>query len=218
MTAVETALTALPFLWQGLLVTIHLSLLSVALSLVAGTLLGLALTFGNRFAYWPIRIFTDVIRGIPILVLLFAVYYLLPYVWIETTPYWSSVLALSVFKTAHTIEIVRGSIQSVPAGQFDAGKAIGLTFWQRMFYVAFPQALRRFLPPWINSVADTVKGSALVSLLGVVDLMLAVQQVVGRTYVAMPVYVLGALLYFAINYSLSSLSRMLEASFANVRE
>ena len=78
MTAVETALTALPFLWQGLLVTIHLSLLSVALSLVAGTLLGLALTFGNRFAYWPIRIFTDVIRGIPILVLLFAVYYLLP--------------------------------------------------------------------------------------------------------------------------------------------
>jgi polar amino acid transport system permease protein len=214
----EVALNALPFLWQGLLVTIHVSLLSVALSLAAGLLLGLALTFGNRLVYWPIRIFADVIRGIPILVLLFLIYYLLPFTGLDVTPYWSGVLALSVFKTAHTIEIVRGSIQSVPHGQFDAGKAIGLTFWQRMLYVAFPQALRRFLPPWINSVADTVKGSALVSLLGVVDLMLAVQQVVGRTYVPMPVYVLGALLYFAINYTLSSLSRRLESRFAAVRE
>lgn len=214
----ETALKAIPFLWQGLFITIQVSLLSVALSLVAGGLLGLALTYGGAPMRWPIRIFTDVIRGIPILVLLFLIYYLLPIIWIDVSPYWSGVLALSVFKTAHTVEIVRGSIQSVPAGQFDAGKAIGLTFWQRMFYIAFPQALRRFLPPWINSVADTVKGSALVSLLGVVDLMLAVQQVVGRTYVAMPVYMLGAMLYFAINYSLSSLSRLLEARYADVRE
>ncbi len=214
----ETALAAMPFLWQGLFITIQVSLLSVALSLVAGGLLGLALTYGNVLLRWPIRVFTDVIRGIPILVLLFLIYYLLPIIWIDVSPYWSGVLALSVFKTAHTIEIVRGSIQSVPSGQFDAGKAIGLTFWQRMIYIAFPQALRRFLPPWINSVADTVKGSALVSLLGVVDLMLAVQQVVGRTYVAMPVYMLGAMLYFCINYSLSSLSRLLEARFADVRE
>lgn len=218
MIFIETALTALPFLWKGLLITIQVSLLSVALSLAAGTLLGLAITFGSSVVYWPIRIFTDVIRGIPILVLLFAVYYLLPFIGVETTPFWSGVLALSIFKTAHTVEIVRGSIQSIPQGQFDAGKAIGLTFWQRMIYVAFPQATRRFLPPWINSVADTVKGSALVSLLGVVDLMLAVQQVVGRTYVPMPVYVIGALLYFAINYTLSSLSRLLESRFAEIRE
>ena len=66
-----------------------------------------------------------------------------------------------------------------------------------------PQALRRFLPPWINAVVDTVKGSALVSLVGIVDLMLAVQQVIGRTYEPLPIYVLGALMYFAINYSLS---------------
>ena len=77
-------------------------------------------------------------------------------------------------------------------------------------YVIFPQAVRRFLPPWINGVTDAVKGSALVSLLGVVDLMLAIQQVIGRTYEPMPLYILGALIYFAINYSLSSLSRRLE--------
>ena len=97
-------------------------------------------------------------------------------------------------------------------------KAIGLTFGQRMVYVIFPQAIRRFLPPWINAVTDAVKGSALVSLIGVVDLMLAVQQVIGRIYEPMPLYVLGALIYFVINYSLSTLSRRLEARYSFIRE
>src|ERR1700722_14823877 len=89
--------------------------------------------------------------------------------------------------------------------------------WVRLL-VIFPQALRRFLPPWINTVVDMVKGSALVSLVGIVDLMLAVQQVIGGTFQPLPLYVLGALIYFAINYTLSQLSRRLEARFAYVRE
>ena len=87
-----------------------------------------------------------------------------------------------------------------------------------MIYIVFPQALRRFLPPWINNVTDAVKGSALVSLVGIVDLMMSIQQVIGRIYEPMPLYVLGALIYFAINYSLSSVSRRLEARYAYVRE
>jgi polar amino acid transport system permease protein len=78
--------------------------------------------------------------------------------------------------------------------------------------------VRRFLPPWINGVTDAVKGSALVSLLGVTDLMHSIQQVIGRTYEALPLYVLGALLYFAINYTLSMLSRQLELRYAYIRE
>ena len=76
----------------------------------------------------------------------------------------------------------------------------------------------RFLPPWVNGVTDAVKGSALVSLLGVVDLMQAINQVIGRTYEPMPLYLLGALMYFAINYSLSSLSRVLERRYAYIKE
>jgi ABC-type amino acid transport system permease subunit len=87
-----------------------------------------------------------------------------------------------------------------------------------MLYVIFPQATRRFLPPWINAVTDAVKGSALVSLIGVVDLMLAIQKVIGRTYEPMPLYVVGAIIYFVINYTLSSLSRQMEARFAYIRE
>jgi polar amino acid transport system permease protein len=210
--------SSMPFLWNGLFVTIEVSVLVILLSLVAGLLLGVIVTYGPLPARLVIRLFSDVIRGIPILVLIFAVYYGLPVTGLNLNNFTSAVIALALFSTAQIIEIARGALQSIHHGQTEAGKAIGLTFAQRLAYVIFPQALRRFLPPWINSVTDIVKGSALVSLVGVVDLMLAIQQVIGRTYVPMPLYVLGALIYFAINYTLSSLSRMLEARYAYIRE
>ena len=212
------AIQSLPFLWQGLLLTLHVSALVVLLSLVGGVVLGVALVYGPRWLYWPIRMYSDFLRGIPLLVLIFFVYYGLPVFRINLTNFWAAIFALSAFKTAHVIEIVRGAVQSIPRGQTDAGRAIGLTFAQRLLWVIAPQAVRRFLPPWINAVVYTIKGSALVSLVGIVDLMLAIQQVIGRTYVPLPMYVLGALMYFAINYSLSLTSRRLEARFAYVRE
>jgi polar amino acid transport system permease protein len=212
------ALQSLPFLWQGLLVTLQVSALVVLLSLAVGLVLGVGLVFGPRWLYWPIRMYSDFLRGIPLLVLIFFVYYGLPVFRINLSNFWAAILALAAFKTAHVVEIVRGAVQSIPRGQTDAGRAVGLTFIQRFLYVIAPQAARRFLPPWINAVVDTVKGSALVSLVGIVDLMLAIQQVIGRTYVPMPMYVLGAVMYFGINYSLSLTSRRLEARFAYVRE
>ena len=164
------------------------------------------------------RAYSDIIRGIPVLILIFAVYYGLPALKVNLSNLTAAVAALTMFTTAQVIETTRGAIQSIHHGQMEAAKAIGLGFGQRLLYVIFPQALRRFLPPWINSVTDAVKGSALVSLVGVVDLMLAIQQVIGRVYEPMPLYLLGAAIYFAINYSLSSLSRRLEQRFAYMRE
>ena len=212
------ALQSLPFLWQGLLITLEVSALVVFFSLIAGIVLGVGIVYGPWWLYWPIRIYSDFFRGIPLLVLIFFMYYGLPLFRINLTNFASVILALSAFKTAHVIEVVRGAIQSIPSGQTEAGKTIGLTFGQRLLYVIAPQAVRRFLPPWINAVVDTVKGSALVSLVGIVDLMLAIQQVIGRTYVPMPLYILGAIMYFVINYSLSSASRRLETRFAYIRE
>jgi polar amino acid transport system permease protein len=186
--------------------------------LIAGIILGVGIVYGPRGLYWPIRIYSDFLRGIPLLVLIFFIYYGLPLFGLNFTNFGSVVLALSAFETAHIIEVVRGAIQSIPRGQNEAAKSIGLTFGQRLLYVIAPQAVRRFLPPWINAVVDTVKGSALVSLVGIVDLTLAIQQVIGRTYIPMPLYVLGAVMYFVINYCLSSASRALEARFAYIRE
>ncbi|HSB77490.1 MAG TPA: amino acid ABC transporter permease [Candidatus Methylomirabilis sp.] len=214
----DFAIRSLPFLWQGLLVTLHVSALIVFFALLAGTVMGIGIVYGPRWLYWPIRLYSDFFRGIPLLVLIFFMYYGLPIFMVNLSNFAAVVLALTAFKTAHVIEVVRGAIQSIPRGQTEAAKSIGLTFSQRLLYVIAPQAVRRFLPPWINAVVDTVKGSALVSLVGIVDLMLAIQQVIGRTYRPMPLYVLGAIMYFIINYTLSLASRKLEARFAYVRE
>lgn len=211
-------LASLPFLWQGLLVTLEVSVVVVATALVVGLLFGLGLAYAPRVIAWPIRLYSDIIRGLPLLILIFAIYYGLPALGVRIGNLWAAFLALAAFESAHVAEVARGALQSVQHGQHEAGKAIGLTFGQRMIYVIFPQAIRRFLPPWINTVVDTVKGSALVSLVGIVDLMLAVQQVIGRTFRPMPLYILGALIYFAINYALSLAARRLEARFAYVRE
>jgi polar amino acid transport system permease protein len=214
----QLAIQSLPYLMNGLLVTLLVSGLVVSLSLLFGVVLGTILTYGPAPVGWIIRLYSDIIRGVPILVLIFAVYYGLPPLGINLDNFTSAVAALTLFTTAQVIEITRGAIQSIHFGQTEAGKAIGLGFWARMIYIVFPQALRRFLPPWINNVTDAVKGSALVSLVGIVDLMMSIQQVIGRIYEPMPLYVLGALIYFAINYTLSSVSRGLEARYAYIRE
>ena len=210
--------TTFPFLWQGLMITLAVSGAVVVISLVTGSLAGIGLAYGPWWIRLPLRIFSDVLRGTPLLVVIFTIYYLLPFAGLNLQPMPSVVLALVAFKTAHVGEITRGALQSIAPGQTDAAKAIGLTFVQRMTCVILPLATRRFLPPWINSVTDTVKGSALVSLVGIVDLMLAAQQVIGRTNEPMPVYLLTAAIYFVINYSLSLASRRLEARYAYIRE
>ncbi len=218
VTAFRFTVANMPFLLQGRVVTLQVSGLVVVFSLAAGLILGVAIVYGPRLIYWPIRAYADAIRSIPLLVLLFFVYYGMPAAQVQIDAFWAGVLALSLFKTGHVIEIVRGAIGSIPPGQTEAAKAIGLGFGQRLVYVIFPQAMRRFLPPWLNAVTDTVKGSALISLLGVVDLMQSIQQVIGRTYEPLPMYVMGAAIYFVINYALSSLSRGLERRFAYIRE
>jgi polar amino acid transport system permease protein len=216
----ELAIYSLPFLWQGTLVTLGISALVTALSLLFGVLLGTLSCYGPTPVQWAIRLlYCDVIRGIPVLVLIFTIYYGLPLLLgFEINSFVTAVVALTVFTTAQVTEISRGAIQSIHFGQTEAGKAIGLGFWPRMLYIIFPQALRRFLPPWINNVTDMVKGSAFVSLVGIVELLFAMKQVIGRVYEPMPIYIVGAMIYFAINYSLSSLSRRLEARYAYIRE
>jgi len=210
----EAAINSLPFLVDGLIVTLIVTAIVVTVSLVFGVVMGVALTFGPAWVRWPVRLFTDFIRGIPILVLIFFTYYGLPALGLNLDNFTAAVVALTVFKISHVVETTRGAIQSIHQGQTEAAKAIGLPFWDRMIYVIFPQAVQRFLPPWINAVADATKGSALVSLIGVVDLILAMQKVIGRTFEPMPIYIVGAIIYFLINYSLSVTSRRLEKRYS----
>lgn len=215
----ELALYSLPFLWQGVLMTLAVSALATALSLATGVVLGTAASFGPKPVRWVIRIYCDVVRGIPVLVLIFTVYYGIDVLLhVNLSPLLAAGIALTAFAAARVTETARGAIQSIHFGQTEAGRAIGLGFWPRMLYIIFPQAVRRFLPPWINNVTDIVKGSALLSQVGIIELMMSMKQVIGRVYEPMPIYIVGALIYIAINYSLSSVSRQVEARYAYIRE
>jgi polar amino acid transport system permease protein len=212
----ETVINSLPLILRGLLVTLQVSALVQVIGTLIGIGGGLALLYGARPLRWLVRIYVDTVRGVPLLVLIFAIFYGFPLMGLRVSAIVAAVIALSIFCGAHISEVIRGGVDSIPKGQMDAAKAIGLKFPQRLRYVIFPQAIRRIIPPWVNTAVEMVKASTLVSLVSVVDLMLTMQQIVGRTRETLLLYGVAALLYFLINYGISLFGRRLEKRFAYV--
>jgi len=211
----ELILAGVPLILRGLMVTATVSIAVLLLGTLLGVGGGLALSYGAKPLRWFVRVYVDLCRGIPQLVLIFAIFYGFPALGLQVSAIVAGILALSLFCGAHMSEIVRGGVDSIPRGQADAAKAIGLTFTQRLRNVILPQALRRILPAWVNTAVEIVKSSSLVSLVSVVDLTMAIQQIVGRTREALLFYAVAAALYFAINSTLSLAGRRLERRFAH---
>ncbi|MBP2234394.1 polar amino acid transport system permease protein [Sinorhizobium kostiense] len=199
---------------RGLGISISISMLSIAAGTVLGVLVGLALTYGVRPLKWLVRGYTDFIRGTPVLVLVLASYYVLSTVGVDLGPFQAGVLALAVFCSSHVGELVRGALQSIPKGQTEAAKAIGLTFPQTFAYVLGPQALRQALPAWVNTAAEMVKASTLLSIIGVGELLLSTQEVISRTFMSLEFYFFAGFLYFVINYGIERFGRYVERKTA----
>jgi polar amino acid transport system permease protein len=204
-------------LLSGLGVTINISALTITTATALGIPLGLLLTFGP----WPLaglaRIYIDLVRGIPVLVLVLFTYYGLALFKLVLSPFTAGVIALSVYAAAYVAEIVRGGLQSIPLEQHDAAKAIGLRLIPRIRYVLLPQALRRMLPPWLNTCLEIVKNTTLLSTIGVVELLLASQQVIARSYLILQFYLAAATIYLMLSFALSQLGRLLERRFSHFR-
>ena len=208
---------ALPQLLRGLRTTLEISAIVLVAGSLVGFVVGLLLLYGGLVARLAARAYVDTVRGIPVLVLIFACYFALPALGLRLSPWQAGITALTVFAAAHIAEIVRGGIDSIPRAQSDAAKAVGLTPWQRLRLVILPQATRRMLPPWVNAAVEIVKGSSLLSLLGIVDLLLAMQNVVGYTFIVLPFYLLTAVFYFVVNFTVSRTAAMLERRFAYLK-
>jgi polar amino acid transport system permease protein len=194
----------------GLGTTVAISALAICLGTLFGVGVGLALTYGARPVRWLARGYTDFIRGTPVLVLVFASFYVLSTIGIDLPPFGAGVLALTVFCASHVGEIVRGALQAIPSGQTEAAKAIGLTFAQTFFSVLAPQALRQILPTWVNTAAEMVKASTLLSVIGVGELLLRIQELISRTFLSLEFYFFAGVLYFAVNYAIERLGRYIE--------
>ncbi len=191
---------------------------TVLLSLVAfigGAILGLAIAVMRVSAIAPLRWatagFIQLFQGTPVLMQLFLVYYGITVVFgLRLDPWPAVTLAFTCYAAAFLGEIWRGCIQSIPSGQWDAARALGLGWGVTMAKIVLPQALRISIPATVGFLVQLVKGTSIAAIIGFVELTRAGQLIVNVTFQPMTVYPIIALLYFAICWPLSLLSRRLE--------
>ena len=181
---------ALPLLLEGLWITILLGAVSIVAGLVAGLLMALVRLYGNGLARAVARVYIDVFRSIPLLVLLVLVYYALPFVGIRLTSFTSAATALTLVSCAYTAEIFRAGIQAIPKGQFEAAEAIGLGFLSTMRDVVLPQAFRIVVPPLTSNCINVLKDTALASVVAMPDLLKQATQ--AQALAANPTPLIGA--------------------------
>lgn len=201
-------------IFRGIYMCLFVSITAIIIGTLIGIIIGLALTYGNIFVRFFARFYVDVIRGIPVLVLILTIYFVLPVINIELGPLQAGIVSLAIFASAQVAEMLRGGLQNVPKGQIEGAKAVGLGFLQTFTYVSLPQALRQVLPTWVNTAVEIVKGTTLISLIGVVEITLVMQQIIGRNFLTMQFYALAGLIYFLICFSIERAGKFVEKKVA----
>lgn len=208
-------------IFQGLGVTIGISLVSVILSLVLGTVFGIIMTSRSKLVRVLSRVYLEFIRIMPQLVLLFIVYFGLARTFnINISGWTSAVIVFTLWGTAEMGDLVRGSITSLPKHQFESGEALGLSKVQVYRYIIIPQVLRRLLPQAINLITRMIKTTSLVVLIGVVEVTKVGQQIIDSNRLTIPtasfwIYGTILLLYFTVCFPISKLSTYLESLWRN---
>lgn len=202
--------TNLSFMISGFWYTIWLSLISLAISIPVGLAVGLCGLSSNRLIKGFNRGYVEIVRAIPLLVLVLWVYYGLPEFDIRLDVFWSGVIGLAIGESAFQAEIFRGGIQSVPRGQIEAAKAISLSRSDTMRYVILPQAIKRILPAMGNQFIYVVKMSSLVSVIGAPELTRKAGELIVTEYRALEIYTILALEYLVLVLLLSAGVRWLE--------
>jgi polar amino acid transport system permease protein len=198
-------------LLQGLALTLAFTVGCAILGSLFGFLLSLLRSSRSRWLSVPAGLYVELFRGTPLLIQLFWVFFCFPVVFgIDVPPYVSVLLALTLYMTAITSETFRGALKSIPGEQHDACVALGLASWNKTIFVVFPQALLRGIPPLLSNVVSMFKESALISSVGIADLMFVGQNISNST--ARPVEFLSAVavIYFLVAFPLTRLVSVIE--------
>ena len=212
--AFEVTIKSLPFLLEGALRTLQITSLAVLLGLIIGTLVGMAKLSKYKILSYPAVVYVEFLRGTPLLVQIFIIYFGLPTIGINIPRYPSGIIALGINSGAYIAEIVRAGIQSIPKGQTEAAKSLGMTYWQTMRHIILPQAFRNILPALGNEFIALTKDSSLVSVIAIRELLRSGQIVISRTYQSFAVYIAVALIYFILTFTLSRIVRWTEKKVA----
>ena len=211
MHILSTIFEALPYILEGTLVTILLVVGALFLGFCLGVPMAVAQVYGPKPVSRLVGFYVWFFRGVPVLLLLFLFYYgLFGLIGLEVGTIGASCIVLGMTSAAYQSQIFRGAIQSLPAGQLKAGRALGMTDGQSILHVILPQALRLSIPGWSNEYSILLKDSAMCFALGTPEIMARTHFVASRTYEHLPLYITAGLIYFAITMAGVTLLRRLE--------
>jgi His/Glu/Gln/Arg/opine family amino acid ABC transporter permease subunit len=208
--SIEDMISFLPALLRGAELTIAVSLLAYVLSLIVGLLVGVA----RISRYWPLRAlatpYVQFIRGTPLLLQLFFIYYVLPYAGLILEPFTSAIWGLTINYSAYMAEVFRGGILAIPKGQWEAGLSVGMSRRLLLRRIILPQALRIVVPALGNFFVSIFKDSALVSVITMRDLMFSGQILAAATFRHFEIFTEVAVIYFLISYPAAKLVEYIE--------
>lgn len=205
------------YIIQGSIVTLSYALISVILGFILGSLLALCKISHSTTLKYFANAYTSIFRGTPVLIQLIFIYFAVPGFIGYTLPVFvAGIITFSLNSAAYVSEIIRAGIQSIDKGQFEASQALGVSYWQMMWDIIFPQAIRNILPSLINEAANLLKESAIISVIGGADLMRRAQVVAAEEYSYFEPLITAALCYYILVIVFTSLGSILEKKLKTV--
>ncbi len=216
----EVIWATMPFLVEGLWMTFKISIITIFSGSLLGVSIGLLRTLGIRPLTATLGLYIHTLRGTPFLVHLYVVYFVLPatgFPWLQLEAFPAAVIALSLYTSTYVAEIVRAAIQAVPAGQSEAARSVGMTAMECMWYVVLPQAVKLMIPPMGGVYVIIIKGTSIVSVVGISELVRAGEHAAQRhPSQLLAIYGVVALMYFVYCYPVLRIARWAESRFGRV--
>lgn len=207
------------FLLEGAWVTVLVSVCSIILSYIFGIILGIIRYVQIKYLSAIVGFVIDIIRNLPLILIIFFTYFGLPNIGFKPDPIWASVIAMAVFESAMVAEIVRAGIVSIPVGQMEGARSTGMTYWQALRYIILPQAIKNMIPAIVSQFISLVKDTSLATIIVLPDLMNHAQIIYGQnTNYTIPMFLALAVMYFIVCYSLSLLSQYLDHRLGAAKE
>ena len=205
---------AIPKLGEGLLITLKVAFVSLGLGMLIGIPAAFARVYGPKWLRWIVTAFIEILRGTPVLVQLFLVYYGLPQFGVVFSAFTSAYIALGLNSGAYQTEYFRGAIQAISSGQMMAARSIGMTRMQAIKHVIMPQALRLAIPAWSNEMVSMIKISSILYLIAVPEMMTVAKELFARYYNPFQTYITVGIVYLIIIGVITLLLNHLEKRLA----
>ena len=210
----ELMANSFPLLLAGAAITVEITAMSVTFGLLSGCMIGIARLCSIKPLRYFSNVYVDFIRGTPLLVQIFLVYFALPnIIGSRVDPFVAAISACSINSGAYVAEIFRAGIQSIDKGQMEAGRSLGMTWAQTMRYIIMPQAFKRIIPPLGNEFIAMLKDSSLVSVIGFEELTRRGQLIIARTYASFEIWMAVAIIYLIMTFAVARFTGYLERRF-----